>query len=95
MGFEQMARWNYLYSEIETHPAWKDYQHRLLQLRRGTTSSILQGTLDKHGKSHDNELRAVLHALDTLLSYVPAMKRDFEEMQRKAEEMKNKAKKRF
>lgn len=68
------------YNDIEGTYAWKDYQKRLVQLREATSQDIIVGTLDSQGKDRTNEKRAALFILDTLLSYLPRLKRQYEQM---------------
>lgn len=77
----EIARWTVNYNEILKHPAWLDFNHRISQLRSATQQQVLTyGGLDKSANSHDIELRAVLHVLDTLLGYVPAMFKQYDDM---------------
>ena len=58
-----------MYSEVEQHPAWRDYTHRLVQMRDVLRQQLEQGTQDKHGIAHDDEIRCTLHVINTILSY--------------------------
>jgi hypothetical protein len=82
--FEDLARWVVHYNDIRENPAWKDFNHRLQQLREGTQHQLLvYGGLDKGANTHDIELRAVLHVLNTLLAYVPTMFAQYEDLMEK------------
>lgn len=71
--FDQLRKTIALYSRIIHEDAWKDYQHRINQLREATRSAIERGGLDKWGRDHTDEQRAVLFLLDNLLSYLPSL----------------------
>jgi len=87
--------WAEFYGEIKEHKAWKDFIYRISQLRAATQQQILTyGGLDKSANSHDIELRAVLHVLNTILGYVPAMNQMYEEMLEKRSEQEAKLAKR-
>lgn len=66
------------YKYIEDQPAWKDFLFRLSQLRESTRVAIERGGVDKFGRRHDDEQRAVLFMLDNLLSYVPSLREQFD-----------------
>jgi hypothetical protein len=76
--FEQLKKQVLLYKQITHTEAWKDYQHRLSQLREATRYAVERGGYDKHGRRHDDEQRAVLFMLDQLLSYLPAITEQYE-----------------
>lgn len=81
-----------LYTDIERHEAWKDFMSRLRTMHDTTVQSLVHGTLDKFGNSHDDERRAVLVALERILSYVPAIRKQHEDLVRKLSELEEKAK---
>lgn len=72
-GTALATRQHNLYKQIVHTEAWKDYQHRLAQLREATRFAIERGGLDQHGRRHDDEQRAVLFMLDQMLGYWPAI----------------------
>ena len=76
-----------LYSDIEDSAAWRDYQHRINQLRTATVNEIISGTHDVRGKDRTQDKRAVLFILDTLLSYLPALKVRYEKMLKDKEQL--------
>lgn len=80
--FEDIATLRSHYGDIKNKPAFKDFIHRITQARDGMENNLVRGDgLDKFGICHDNEIRAVLHCLNTILGYIPAIEKDF----RKAE----------
>ncbi len=54
--------------------------YKLSQLREATRSAIERGGLDKYGLRHDDEQRAVLFMLDSLLAYVPAIQEQHDQI---------------
>ena len=76
--FELLKKQVALYQQILHTEAFKDYQYRLTQLRESTRSAIERGGLDKHGHRHDDEQRAVLFLLDSLLGYLPSIYDQYE-----------------
>lgn len=78
--FEQLKKIVALYGRIEHEEAWKDYQHRLSQLREATRSAIERGGLDKWGHRHDDEQRAVLFLVDSLITYLPAIREQHDQI---------------
>ena len=79
-GFDLIKKQKALYSLIEDKEAWKDYQFRLTQLRDGTRVAIERGAVDAHGLTHEPEQRAVLYVVEQLLSYVPSITKEYEQM---------------
>ncbi len=76
--FEDLAYMRQQYADIQTKPAFKDFLHRITQARDGFMENIVRGGgLDKWGNNHDDEIRAVLHCLNTILGYIPAIEADF------------------
>lgn len=87
VGFKDLAYWQAQYNEILQHPAFKDFNHRLSQLRQATVESLVTlGGLDNEGKNRDVQLRAALHILNTIIGYVPMMMKMFDEAQSRLEE---------
>ncbi len=87
--FEELAYIHAQYADIEGTPAFKDFLYRLTQLREGMQSNLINGGgLDKWGNNHDDEIRAVLHALNTVLSYIPSIKQDFAKSETNLKRMK-------
>jgi hypothetical protein len=76
--FEQLKKQVALYKQITGTEAWRDYQHRLNQLREATRYVVERGGYDKNGRRHDDEQRAVLFMLDQLLGYLPAINEQYE-----------------
>ena len=87
--FEEIAYLHAQYLDIEPTPAFKDFLYRLIQLKDGMVSNLISGGgLDKLGKNHDDEIRAVLHTLNTILGYIPSIRADFEKMESNVGKMK-------
>ena len=78
--FELIKKQKALYSRVESEEAWKDFMFRLTQMRDGTRIAIERGVVDQHGRTHEPEQRAVLYVLEQLLTYVPGINRDYEQM---------------
>lgn len=76
--FETLKKQVALYRQIEGTEGWKDYQFRLSQIREATRSAIERGGLDNFGRRHDDEQRAALFLLDSLLSYYPTLVEQYE-----------------
>ena len=53
---------------------------RITQMRDGTKLAIERGVVDAHGQTHEPEQRAVLYVLEQMLSYVPLIEREYEQM---------------
>lgn len=79
-AFETLRKQKALYTRIEGEEAWKDFMFRLAQLRDGTRVAIERGIVDAHGKTHEKEQRAVLYILEQMLTYVPNIHRDHDQM---------------
>lgn len=80
------------YSEIENHPAFLDYQYRVKQMRDGLVAQLQQGSVDKWGKNHDNEIRASLYVLNSLLAYLPTLKADYDKLEKEQDKINEKKK---
>lgn len=78
--FETLKKQVAYYNRIAGEDGWKDFQYRLSQLREATKQAIERGGLDKWGNSHTEEQRAVLFLLDNLLTYVPAIKEQHDQI---------------
>ena len=78
--FDLLKRQVALYQQIIHTDAWKDYQFRLSQLRKATRDAIERGGLDKWGKRHDDEQRSVLFMLDNLLTYLPTIQEQHDQV---------------
>jgi hypothetical protein len=81
------------YKELEALPAWQDYIGQIKSTRTALVSQILSpgGTADKWGKTHEEEKKAVLAFIDTLLTHIPAIHTrvaQLEDIAVKAEEQK-------
>ena len=76
-----------LYGGIEKSAAWQDLTARIGQLRLQTIERLVHGTLDKFGNVQDNECRAVLLALERILSYLPTWRKDYNELMKKHQEL--------
>ncbi len=86
--FEEQAYLTAQYNDIETMPAFKDFLYRIQQMREGILDNLIRGGgLDKWGNNHDDEIRAVLHTLNTLLAYVPTIREDFAKAERNLKRM--------
>ncbi len=80
--FENLAYWRIQYRQIEGAPAFKDFLHRINQIKLGMEVTLLSvDGLDKFGNDRNNELRASLHALNTILSYIPAMQLEYDKLE--------------
>ena len=87
--FDELAYLHAQYLDVESMPAFKDYLYRITQLKDGMTSSLINGGgLDKWGNNHDDEIRAVLHTLNTILAYIPSIKTDFAKAENNLKRMK-------
>ena len=76
--FSEKAYLHAQYLDIEGMPAFKDYIYRIKQTRDGMYENLTRGDgLDKWGKNHDDEIRAVIHTLNTILYYMASIKEDF------------------
>ncbi|MCP3907327.1 MAG: hypothetical protein GY712_04850 [Oceanicoccus sp.] len=74
LNFANLAYWRTQYADIEGSVAFKDHLYRIKQVRDGYMENLIaSGGLDNNGRNHDNELRAVIHVLNTILAYLPAM----------------------
>ena len=76
--FASLARSYALYEEVRHLPAWHDYLARMRSLHDTYVNELLTGTLDKYGISRDDEKRAVLHVLRTMLTYPDVVRDTFE-----------------
>ena len=90
-SFDEVARLHVLYSDLEAQPGYSDFHRRMLGVRATLTSELLQGTLDKWGHSRDDEKRAALHVLNTLLAFAPAVHRQYDELCKRRDEMAERA----
>lgn len=63
-----------LASQWEELPFTKDFLYRLVEARNVAVKQLTDGTRDQWGRSHDEEKRAMIHVIDTLLSYIPKIK---------------------
>ena len=90
--FASIERKHILYSEMERHEAWLDYTHRLSQVKEGLERDLLLGTVDTHGKTHDDEKRAALHVVNVMMEYVPAIHRNYEDSRTNVERWEAKRK---
>jgi hypothetical protein len=75
------------YLAIEGSPGWADYMSHLRTLREATARDLEVGTIDKWGRGHDDEKRAMLYFIDILLTYVPAIHREYDFIIGKEDEM--------
>lgn len=59
------------YKELENQPAWRDFVGQIKQTRAALVNQILTpgGTVDKWGKTHEEEKKAILVFIDTLLGH--------------------------
>lgn len=76
-----------MYQEVGGHPAWQDYMARITAMRDDITRELLDGTLDKWGRTNDEGKRAVLFYLNRQLSYVPSITKTFEVATQRKREM--------
>lgn len=80
--FENLAYWRLQYRDIENKLAFKDFLHRINQIKLGMEATLLTvDGLDKFGNDRNNELRASLHALNTILAYIPAMQQEYDKLE--------------
>ena len=80
-----MASLHFLYLDLEQMAAWKDFLHRIHQVKIGLVENLVSGSgLDTNGVDHSNEIRLTLHAINTILYYVPSLHRDFEENEKRS-----------
>lgn len=80
-----------MFAEVERLPGWQDFMYRVRQMREGIVRELLDGSLDKFGKSNDDSKRAVLFFLDAQLSYVPSLLADFEKARKIKDDLDKKA----
>lgn len=71
-----------MYADLTGRVAWKDYQAHIRRLRDGYRQALEVGALDKYGKGHDDEFRAVIHVLNSLLLHVPGIAAKFEKAEK-------------
>jgi hypothetical protein len=60
--------------EWERHPFTADFLAKLIKTQEVLTRELVDGNLDKWGKDHSDEKRAVIHYATILLSYLPQVK---------------------
>lgn len=85
--FDAVRRQDALYKQIEHTEAWKDYQHRLVVLRDATKLALERGTLDKWGRTHDEEQRSALYLIERLIAYVPQIHADYATLLKEQEQL--------
>lgn len=81
--FEELAYLSTQYRELERHPAWQDFSHRLVEMKATVENEVLRGSLDKFGKDRSDEKRAVHHFLTNILAIAPALHRDYDVLQQR------------
>lgn len=86
-SFQTLVAEHSAYLELEKHPAWGAYNQRIHNILKGLQQQLEWGTEDKFGRSHDEEKRAVIHTLKTILAYPALVHTTFErEMRRRQAE---------
>jgi hypothetical protein len=75
--FQDLAYYQVMYNDVTKHPAWSDFMSIMKRIRNGSLQALEAGVLDKQGKNHDDELRVVIHTLNTLLNHVAALQADY------------------
>lgn len=68
-SFQRLAAEHSAYLEIEKHGAWAMDRQRIQRLLAMMRQQLEWGTEDKFGRGHDDEKRAVIHVLETVLTY--------------------------
>jgi len=87
--YEHIEKLHHDYAALERYDAWQDFQRKLTLLRASIVTALLTGT--DTGQGHDDEKRAVLTFLDTILSIAPNAHRQFTELSAKKEEQERKS----
>lgn len=77
-SFNRLLAEHNAFTELERHPAWGAYQDRISNLLKTMRQQLELGTVDKFGLNHDEEKRAVIHVLESILSYPPALHAEFQ-----------------
>lgn len=91
--FPDLAYLRHQYADIQDKPAFKDFVYRIQQTRDGMEENLIRSDgLDKFGNKHDDEIRAVLHCLDTILGYIPAIEADFLKAEKNLEKIQTSSK---
>jgi hypothetical protein len=89
--FADIAYKSTQYRDLEHLGAWKDFMHTIAQVRLGMQNNLIRsGGMDKEGRDHSDELRAVIHTLDVILGHVPAIHAEFERQEKLLEQQQNK-----
>lgn len=84
-----LALYNAHYTDVARHPAWRDFMSRIQRLHAGSRATLEQGVLDKYGKNHDDELRAVMHVLSGLLNHVATLQVSYESAEKALRKLHN------
>lgn len=80
--YDDVAYKHAMYLDIASKPAYKDLVFKIKELKEGMEKRLIQDAgLDKWGNPHDNEIRAVIHCLNTILYYISSVKEDFDKAQ--------------
>lgn len=64
---------------------------KLVAIRTSIATELLHGTLDKFGKNRDDEKRAVLMVLDTLLGVIPDTHVRYKELRKQKENIEQRS----
>lgn len=86
-SFSDIQSLEFHYRSIENSEAWLDFIGRINQLHKTTIQQIINGTLDKYGKQHDDEYRAVLLCLDRLLTFRASITAQYDTLKKKQDEL--------
>lgn len=57
----------------------------LTKVQKGLVDQLFLGTLDKNGKDHDEAKRACLFVMNTILSYIPSIYAEYDQLQKDKE----------
>jgi hypothetical protein len=68
-SFKQLTAEHLSYKELEKLPGWIGHVDQLNRMLKIMRQQLEWGTEDKFGRNHDDEKRAVIHVIETLMSY--------------------------
>lgn len=91
LKFPEAARLDDMYRHVEALDGWRDYTARLKVMRDELVDELMRGTVDKFGKTRDDEKRAVLVYLDRMLIFPRLIHEQYDTLRKRQLEMEEKA----